>query len=452
MLFKPKLGLPYGRDARQLLTEHNSHGMRLANILCTLGMADIHSGHDQKGLELHILAKRVLERIDLQGSAMATVLTGTGIAQRRLGRPDEAKKFHQEALKIRSSLNIELDKAKSLTNLGMACLDLGELEEARRFFTDAKKIINKELSTNPNSLLPVNADVNIGHVHLLLNNPQKALEFLNPAKEKLDLLFEEINPYSTECENLIGEAELAAGNADKAYLIHQGLVSKFKDLEDHKRDYAQSCLSFGAAALASGKKQEALEHFEIARKVFKQEYGKKHSLTIRCREKLALCYESMGDPENCWINLEIVLDTRLEIYKDQPHPDLAVAYENLGDFFRKLNILSRAKEHYLSAKKIYLDFNKGKKEQYKTEIDKLTDKYNCLETTEIKLAHHKRSNVTMFRSRYNQSLQHVNESKLIIEEVDKQLSKLKDTLFYPNTVKPSELSQESSIKNLRAKL
>jgi tetratricopeptide (TPR) repeat protein len=115
-----------------------------------------------------------LSEKDMYG--MANALGNIGLVLRQLGKPEEALKHHQQALKIHEEIGNKLGMAQDYGNIGLVLMQLGKPEEALKHHQQALKI-HEEIG---NKLGMANQ---LGNIAILIaaNQPQKALTLLENA-------------------------------------------------------------------------------------------------------------------------------------------------------------------------------------------------------------------------------------------------------------------------------
>lgn len=83
----------------------------------------------------------VIQRTLGDRSREAMALDCTGVVYRELGRPDEAMKFHLQALRMHQEQDDVWHSAMALDNLALSLVDAGRPEDARRRWADARLLL-----------------------------------------------------------------------------------------------------------------------------------------------------------------------------------------------------------------------------------------------------------------------------------------------------------------------
>ena len=134
-------------------------------------------------------------------SKVAMTLNNLGVLHRAQNRMEEARKAHEESLKIRRALaekNPDTylpDVAKTLNNLGVLHREQNRMEEARKAYEESLKIRRALAEKNPDTYLPYVANTlnNLGVLHRAQNRMEEARKAYEEALKSYRALAEK-NP------------------------------------------------------------------------------------------------------------------------------------------------------------------------------------------------------------------------------------------------------------------
>ena len=113
------------------------------------------------------------EAIYIKGATLGNI----GLIYSAKGEPEEALKYHQEALEIHREIGYRQGEASDLGNIGLIYSDKGELDEALNYLQEALKIF---MEINSLSLV-IQALINIASIHFEKGFPVDGFKYLGMA-------------------------------------------------------------------------------------------------------------------------------------------------------------------------------------------------------------------------------------------------------------------------------
>ena len=257
----------------------------------------------------------------------------------------------------------------------------GNLQQALSYF-EQYNLLEKELHDSYPSNVEFKNNLAIsyeklGQTHTALGNLQQALTYF----EQYNLLEKELHkdyPSNVEFKNnlaisysKLGSTHSALGNLPEALKffeqrnqIGEELYGAYPDNVSFKNGLAISYSKLGQTHSALGNLPEALKFFEQYNQLEKELHNA-YPDNVSFKNSLAISYSKLGSTHSALGNLPAALkffeqDIRLteELYRTYPDNvsfknGLALAYQWLGHFLEtKMNNKQKAKEHYLSSKKL----------------------------------------------------------------------------------------------------
>jgi CHAT domain-containing protein/Flp pilus assembly protein TadD len=152
--------------------DHGGEAKTLSNI----GVIYSSIGKPQEALKYHNQALPISREVgDLSGEA--TTLNNIGSVYDDIGKPDEALKYYNQALPISREVGDRSGEAKTLNNIGSAYDDIGKPDEALKYYNQALPI-RREVGDRSGEAATLN---NIGLVYDGIGKPDEALKYYNQA-------------------------------------------------------------------------------------------------------------------------------------------------------------------------------------------------------------------------------------------------------------------------------
>ena len=277
-------------------------------------------GDHKKALDYEIKALGI--RLSLFGENhldVAQSYNDVGCEYSALGVPNEALKNVKKALSIRLPLLDENhpNMAESYNNMGFCYHVLGDLKNALEYMEKSLKIRLSIYGENhPDIALSNN---NIGCEYSELGNHQKALKYMERALETRLFLFGENHPGVANSYNNVGYEYGELGNHPKALEYKEkALGIRLSIFGENHPDVATSYNNVGYEYFELGDHQKALEY----------------------RSKGLSIARSLND-----VNLEATLSSRI------------------GQTYRDMNYIEKAREHFLQAAELFKDLGNEKEYQ-----------------------------------------------------------------------------------------
>ena len=295
----------------------------------------------EKALPLYLHCLELTRRSGHNAHAAAT-LNNLGLLHSHQNRTEEARKAHEEALKIRRELalvNPEThlpEMANTLNNLGLLHSNQNRLAQARNVFEEALQIRRQLARNSPETYLP--------EVAMTLNK----LGALHSAENRME---EARNAYE---EALKSYRELAQNNPG-AYLPHvAGTLNNLGLLHSHQN-----------------RMEEARKSFEVALKIRLQLALNNPNAYL---PEVAVILNNLGilhGHQNRMAEARMAFEEALKSYRqlaqnnpERHLPDIAAALNNLGSLHRSQNRRDEARKACEEALKSYRELAQNKPETY----------------------------------------------------------------------------------------
>jgi tetratricopeptide (TPR) repeat protein len=150
-----------------------------STALGNIGLIYSDLGKPDEALKYHQDALAIDRKIGYE-QGIANQLGNIGLIYSSLGKPDEALKYLKDALAIHRKIGYEQDIASALGNIGLIYIDLGKPDEALKYHQDALAI-DRKIGYEQGI---ANQLGNIGLIYIDLGKPDEALKYL---KESLEI-------------------------------------------------------------------------------------------------------------------------------------------------------------------------------------------------------------------------------------------------------------------------
>jgi tetratricopeptide (TPR) repeat protein len=253
-----------------------------ATILNATGIAYKRLNRPDDALQYYKQSIDIKRRLGQNGGIAAT-LGEIGQIQQRVGKPEEALTSYQEALAIRRDMGDQKGTASSLIDLGQLYDDRGRHDDALTLYREALQI-ERAVGDQNYEALCLN---NIGGAYLskglyaeALTNFERALEIREKMKATADI---------AQTLHNIGEASLRQGQYDKALKNYVRALELRRTAGD-KRATAIDSYSMGTILDYQGRYGAALKAKEDALTVFRQLKDR----SVWLAEILNGCGETLG--------------------------------------------------------------------------------------------------------------------------------------------------------------
>jgi tetratricopeptide (TPR) repeat protein len=196
---------------------------------------------------------------------LASVLDNRGAILLMLGRYEEARRDHEQALEIveRRQGALHPDTASSWGNLGNVATLMGDLQAAEDHFRTALRIW--EEAPVPRPLEIARCHNNIGNVLSAQKRWDEAVGEHELALAQRRELFGSEHPEVAQSLENLGSAVLGTGDAQTAVSHHeQALAIRRETLGDEHYALAYAHHGLGRALARAGRRDEAIEHLRAA--------------------------------------------------------------------------------------------------------------------------------------------------------------------------------------------
>jgi tetratricopeptide (TPR) repeat protein/predicted Ser/Thr protein kinase len=232
-------------------------------------------------------AVKALRDLQQTGFWLIEILSNYGRALGQIGRPDEARKYLDEALNGARAIKNDAKIAQALNDEGDSYFYQGDYKAAAPLYAQAAQAASH--TTDRELILLTKVDqarlaVKQGASQSVVN----ALQGLSDAADGLGLKY-----VSVECSVYLGEALIQTKNYAKAQQVLQGALNR-SDRLGLKSLLAQSHYLLGKSFRLSGKASDATSHFAEARTLLDDIKKEAGSDTVVNRSDLAPIYAESG--------------------------------------------------------------------------------------------------------------------------------------------------------------
>ena len=233
-----------------------------AAILNATGVAFKRLNKPEEAYKNYAEALAIRRRLGLKGG-MASTLNEIGQIQNKMGKPDDAFKSYQESLKLRKEIGDQRGTGNTLIDLGLLYVDRGRYDDALKLFQESLQI-QRELGNESSQALCLN---NIGNIYLAKGQYADALTFYERA---LQLREKSENPSDTaEIVHNLAETTSKMGEYNQALDYYLRALNLFRKGED-KRGAAVASYGMGTLFDLQGRYGASLSSKEEALKTFRE--------------------------------------------------------------------------------------------------------------------------------------------------------------------------------------
>ena len=301
------------------------------------------------------LACSLLQNINdtrIGASLKARILSLSGLVYEYIGKHNQAKAFHEEALVIQTKIFGEehAHVASSYNQLGNVYYSIGEYNQAKELFEKTLRIQKKIFGEEHASI--ATSYSNLGNVYYSIAEYNQAKEHHGKAVMIRKKIFgEEHVDVATSYGNLgsvynsIGEYNQAKELLEKAVMIQKKIFG-----EEHA-SVAASYGSLGTVYNNIGEYNQAKEHHEKAVMIRKKIFGEEHADVAASYGNLGNVYDSIGEYNQAKEHHEKAMMIEKKIFGEE-HASVAKSYGNLGNVYYSIGEYNQAKELYEKALRI----------------------------------------------------------------------------------------------------
>jgi tetratricopeptide (TPR) repeat protein len=297
--------------AEQVLTDafwsanglkHEAVAAKAASLLVLV--VGHHAGRHDDALDWQRQGEAAVQRLGLEGSEKAELLTNAGTVAVDRGAFEEAKQLHEQSLDLRRTLSGE-DSASvglALQNLGATSYKLGDYKQAKKTQEEALVVLEAALgATHPTV---AKSRQNLGGAIFSLGDIEGAEKQYRAA---IEILEQAVGPEHRQIGDLLNNL---------------GLIQR------KTRRYA-----------------EARESYARAISIYEKALGPKHPRVGSAINNFGNLYYTEGDYAGAREQFNRALQLRLDTLGPD-HPDVAYSYQNLGNAYYMEADLEKALEHY----------------------------------------------------------------------------------------------------------
>ncbi|MBV6645868.1 MAG: tetratricopeptide repeat protein [Cyclobacteriaceae bacterium] len=264
----PKLAVIYSLKAIEIAKKANLPIMQV-DALTDLGYTYEVMGDGKNALKYYYAGYELANEISYVWGAIDGV-TGSGSAYRILSDFDKAIEMYSKAVYLASEDKRPLlpnDTDRRMTNhykpllLGDAYNNIGTVYNDQSKFELALEYHQKSLELYPDgNKTKVLALVNIGQIHLDLQNLDKAIQYSEQAKRQAIQM--EDNVIEALASKLIGKINRQLGNYQEALLAYLSALKKFQDL-DNSIEIAKVYHEIGSVYFDQEQYQNSIQYNEL---------------------------------------------------------------------------------------------------------------------------------------------------------------------------------------------
>ena len=272
------------------------------------------------------------------------VLNMSGQVYNRLGEYNQAKEFHEKALKIRKKIFGEdhADVATSYNNLASVYKGLGEYNQAKELHVKALTI-RKTISGDDHADVATSYN-NLALVYNRLGEYNQAKELQEKALMIFKNIFGEDHAHVATSYNNLALVYQRLGEYNQAKELHQkALIIRKKIFGEDHADVATSYNNLASVYNSLGEYNQAKELHEKALVILKKIFGEDHADVATSYNNLALVYNRLGEYTQAKELYEKALTIRERIFGED-HADVGTSYVNLASVHSSLGENSQAKE------------------------------------------------------------------------------------------------------------
>ncbi len=264
---------------------------------------------------------------------------------------NKALHYYERALKIQLSVfgENQLEIAQCYNNVGYVYSLLEDNDKALDYLNKSLQI--KLLQPNGNTDI-ANTYNNIGAVYDTRQEYHKALDYYKKALNiQLGISGERHTLVATVYNNIgaVYDSQRKYSQAIDHY--KKALNLRLDILGESHPDVAYAYNNIGYAHSAQGYYTEAINYYEKALNILIANYGEKHPNVAVCYSNIGSACQSLGDADKALENYEKYLDIQLHLLGEK-HPDIATIYNNLGSINYYIGNYSKAIEYFKHAKSI----------------------------------------------------------------------------------------------------
>jgi CHAT domain-containing protein/Tfp pilus assembly protein PilF len=240
----------------------------------------------------------------------ANTLNNIGMVLDKIGQPQKALDYLQQALTIHKEVGARAGEATNLNNIGMVLDKIGQPQKALDYLQQALPI-SREVGARAGEANTLN---NIGMVLDKIGQPQKALDYLQQALP----ISREVGDRKIEASTLnnIGGVYLSIDQRQKALDYYQQALPIFREVENRSGE-ASTLNNIGAVYFNIGQAQKALDYYQQALSIYKEVGDPAGEATIL--NNIASVYRKLNQPTQAIKNVEksaeILLQLRGELKK-----------------------------------------------------------------------------------------------------------------------------------------
>ncbi|HLN28119.1 MAG TPA: tetratricopeptide repeat protein [Gemmataceae bacterium] len=337
------LGEQLDRAAAQLDSEAMGDPLAVAKLQESLGMSQLHLGHEAKALVLLTKARRTTE--SLLGSDHPRVLIcmhNLAIAYEKMGQMDKALPlFEQTVAKSKEILGPD-DPFTLMTTMGLAGVyhATGRLDKALPLFE--LTLAKRQEHPKPDERDILLSMHDLAFAYLDTGQLDKALPLLEQTLAKQKELLVPDFPDILMVMNSLAGAYQATGHLDKALPLFKETLAKQKEQlgPDHP-DVLTTTNNLASAYQASGQIDKALPLFEQTLAKQKEQHGANHPDTIKGMNNLASAYYNAHQLDKALA----LLDETLAKSKEKlglDHPNTLTTMNNLASVYLESGQIDKA--------------------------------------------------------------------------------------------------------------
>lgn len=222
-------------------------------------------------------------------------------------------------------------RGAALMAIGSTLTALGLVTEAKPILIQSEASFAEVLDDSDLRLLACRSE--LGHLHYLTGDLQKAIEILEPVIRGYENIGETNRQLHHTAINYLSLALADSGKPDRAIeLLVPVYDFQKKHLEKNAEPVTKTANNLGHAMLAAGKTEQALQYTQEAFEGHLERFGPQDPRTLISKSNVAVIYLKLNQPQKAFPLLEQVLEHRKQVLGEN-HYETLVTENNLAGVY-----------------------------------------------------------------------------------------------------------------------
>ena len=316
----------------------------VAKTLSNLGLVWSELGEKQKAVEYYEKALEMTKAfLGESHPSVAKILGNLGLVWSELGQKEKAIEYYEKVLEMTKAFFGESHPsvAKTLNNLGAAWSDLGERKKAIEYYEKALEMTIAFFGKSHPSIARILH--NLGKAWSDLGEKKKAIEYYEKALEMKKAFLGDSHPSVADTLNNLGNAWSDLGEKKKAIQYYEQALEMTKAFfgEGHP-SVASTLCNLGTAWSALGEKKKAIEYYEHSLCIFQCFYKE---VRLEAAKTLTSLEGTCSDKNEVIESYEKAVRMYKTFYR-VGHPETIMPLLKLANFYYHSGDSEKAKKYH----------------------------------------------------------------------------------------------------------